>query len=339
MAARVACETEACGVPTAHSIPVHPHGLAVLIEIRPHPGLERVLLNFHEMLPRAWPIEFVHGWGNERAVLNSIALQPALSSGALRLRPLSSLAPPEVAKAACSALGFVGRARKHGLAPWNVRAWYNFLLESSIFWAAWDVPSLLLFEVDTALCPTPKRSLHHFTEFVMVGAPFGGSGCVDGTTGEAVDESNALCTGMNSGLALWSVPVMRRVVSSPRSPQGNSTAWPSNIMKIPIIDMWYARLLKLAVTNDPEAADYFGTADIRVPTQRVATLFSVSGAYAGNYTPIGVHSPTQAGVFTGWWAKRPQLWQELIRRCPAAAHTSFRWHPDPKSEGTRHCKA
>lgn len=314
-------------------------GLAVLIEIRPHPGLERVLLNFHETLPRTWPIEFVHGWGNERAVLDSAALQPALSSGALRLRPLSSLAPPDVAKAACNALNFFGHARKLGLAPWNVRAWYNFLLESPAFWAAYDVPNLLIFEVDTALCPMPKRSLHHFTEFAMVGAPMGSSTCFDGATGVAVDEPNPQCCGMNSGLALWSVPTMRRVVSSPRAPQGNSTSWPSNLATVPIIDMWYETLLRKVVSNDPDAADYFGTAGIHIPTQRVAALFSVSGAYSGNYTPVGVHSPKQSGGFSGWWSKRPDLWQELVRRCPAAANTSFHWHPDPKDEGAHTCKS
>ena len=315
------------------------HGLAVIIEIRPHPGLERVLLNFREELPRAWPIEFVHGWGNERAVLDSAALQPALSSGALRLRPLSSLAPPDVAKAACGALNFVGRSRKMGMAPWNVRAWYNFLLESPIFWAAYDVPSLLIFEVDTALCPMPKRSLHHFMEFAMVGAPFGGGKCMDGETGVLSDEPDALCSGMNSGLALWDVPTMRRVVSSPSAPQGNSTRWPSNLMSVPIIDMWYSTLLSKVASNDPSAAEYFGTAAVRLPTQRVAAVFSVSGAYPGNYTPVGVHSPRQSGSFTGWWSKRPQLWQELVSRCPAAANTSFHWSPDPKDEGAHNCKA
>ena len=45
----------------------------------------------------------------------------------------------------------------------------------------------------------------------MVGAPFAAAKCMDEQTGVLSDEPDALCSGMNSGLALWNVPTMRRV--------------------------------------------------------------------------------------------------------------------------------
>jgi len=304
----------------------HPPGVAVLVDVRMHPRLPVVMKNFRELLPHSWPIHFVHGLGSEKEVAESAMLQPAIKSGALVMRPLHTVAPRDVAKAACESLGFRGRARRGGLAPWNVRAWYNFLLMSPQFWYAFsDFRSVLLFEADTALCPHPTHSLLSFTKYFMVGPPF--LGCYNPDAGKVDSFATPGCVG-NSGLSLWNVSSIRKTLESKSAPLinfGQPPIWPEaprDLVRIPIVDMWFSdwagqpnnSLDIHAVTGMPQRDT--------MPAPSVAAHFGVSLAFAGNFTPFGVHNPKQH--ISGMSAQRRE---ELFARCPLARNTSYRWHP------------
>ena len=314
------------------------HVAAVIIEIRSHPNLQKVLLNFDEHLPPKWPIHLVHGWGNDLPIRSSAGLAPALLSGRLQLRHLGTIASTDIVNAACTSILWGGRARSGSLSPWNVRAWYNFLLMTPSFWHAFNTTSLLLFEADTSLCPQPDRNVASFTRYLMVGAPQYAAGCFDTVTGRESDQSNLHnCVG-NSGLSLWDVKAMRSVLSSSLAPlrhfsrprlAGGEVEFPDQhlLSHIPIIDMWSMSFFGRAAAGNKTLLEALGKLDgAEMPSAREAALFSVSGLYSGGFTPFGVHSPTQAGRM-GSWPHNSTLFKELKMRCPAVANVTYKWHP------------
>ena len=314
------------------------HVAAVIIEIRSHPNLQEVLLNFDEHLPPKWPIHLVHGWGNDLSIRSSAGLAPALVSGRLQLQHLSTIASIDIVNAACTSTRWRGRARSGSLSPWNVRAWYNFLLQTPSFWHAFNTTSLLLFEADTRLCPQPDRNAASFTRYLMVGAPQYAAGCFDKATGRESDQNNThTCVG-NSGLSLWNVKAMRSVLSSALAPlrhfsrsqwAGGEIEFPDQLRlsHIPIIDMWSMSFFGRAAAGNKTLLKALGQLDgATMPSAREAALFSVSGLYSGGFTPFGVHSPTQAGRM-GSWQRNSTLFKELVMRCPAVATVTYNWHP------------
>ena len=311
---------------------------AVIIEIRSHPNLQEVLLNFDEHLPPKWPIHLVHGWGNDLSIKSSTGLAPALLSGRLRLQHLSTVASIDIVNAACTSTLWRGRARSGSLSPWNVRAWYNFLLLTPSFWHAFNTTSLLLFEADTRLCPQPDRNAASFARYLMVGAPQYAAGCFDKATGRESDQKNSHnCIG-NSGLSLWNVKAMRSVLSSALAPlrhfsrpqwAGGAIEFPDQhrLSHIPIIDMWSMSFFGRAAAGNKTLLKALGQLDgAKMPSAREAALFSVSGLYSGGFTPFGVHSPMQAGRM-GSWQRNSTLFNELVVRCPAVATVTHYWHP------------
>eukprot|EP00966_Prymnesium_polylepis_P294359 6797711-Prymnesium_polylepis.1 len=123
-------------------------GDAVLMETRPLPQIQSVLLNSRSVLPQSWTVHFWHGPSNSHVAFSS-ALAPAVAAGSLHLRLLN-----------LSSIAAAGRS------------WYNAYLLSPSFWNSFSARQLLLFEADSVFCPSPTVSLEAFSEYAFVGAPF-----------------------------------------------------------------------------------------------------------------------------------------------------------------------
>mmetsp|Transcript_9863 Transcript_9863/g.19937 ORF Transcript_9863/g.19937 Transcript_9863/m.19937 type:complete len:302 (+) Transcript_9863:120-1025(+) len=152
--------------------------------------------------------------------------------------------------------------------------WYNRMLATSTsFWRLFNSEYVLIFELDAALCKAPSRPIDSFKGFALVGAPWPNQRCC------------------NSGLSMWHRASMLRIVST------RGHAYPGKH-----IDSWAAgELLAL------HAAGLLGRPP--VPSVAIASAFSVEQLWAGNVTPVGVHSAHR-------FLKGAAL-SELARRCPA----------------------
>ncbi|EOD04337.1 hypothetical protein EMIHUDRAFT_221111 [Emiliania huxleyi CCMP1516] len=177
----------ASGTHVPHSGSLHVE--AVMIEVRRLLRLPAVLLNFRKHLPRAWKIALIHGRTNRDFVLSSPALHHQLRSGGIQLRPL----PDALYNRTES---FFARSGKR---------WYNALLISREFWTFVSIaPHVLLFEVDSILCPAPTVPIEWWVgRYVIVGAPWHPRW----GAGRFWCGSLACCVG-NSGLSLWNRAVM-----------------------------------------------------------------------------------------------------------------------------------
>ena len=188
--------------PTPPAMPLE--GEAVILEPRPLKRLPTVLLNAWQQLPSgSWSITLVHGRHMSAHLRSSEDLRPALASGVLRLRGLSGILD-------AAGMGHTYRANSP---IFQGRLWYNQLLLRAGFWASFSAPLLLLFESDTALCPSPTRPLAAFAGYGYVGAPWA---AYPGGWFPAWCRNLGSCVG-NSGLSLWRRDIMQNVTSQPPS--------------------------------------------------------------------------------------------------------------------------
>ena len=157
------------------------------------------LANACRVLGTSWTVHLLHLDDND--VLEQLRSNPRyrllaseLEVGRLQFRHLREVD----ADAAVRAHGF--RYRAGWFAP---RLWYNEMLVRNRFWQAFSQPWLLLFEVDSVLCPSPTLPLTAFlqADFMFYGAPWDASqpACRARVRGTV---SSLPCVG-NSGLSLW----------------------------------------------------------------------------------------------------------------------------------------
>lgn len=266
-------------------------GEAVIVEMRPLIRLPEVLLNFIEHLPISWCIHLVHGPDNHVRVQRSQPLQQHLLSTRLRLQPLDVVAPGLYRHAmAARDLATRGGSPHDRARHLRYSRWYDDLLASPRFWRHFTAPLVLLFQIDSALCPAPLRRLSDFSEnYVFVGAPWRRY-----SLWLCREHRSFHCVG-NGGLSLWRREVLLDRVSDPAFMR----EWGAKDH----LDVFLAAHLQRASLLELHGFE-------ANPTDSEAALFSIETHYLGGYTPIGVHQP-QSHI-------PPQYLAEIIRRCPAA---------------------
>ena len=120
------------------------------MEPRPLHWLAAVIRNVWDHLPaESWNIHFVHGPQLPPTFLEDPLLKPVKATNRLHLRRFQQV------------IGLIpaGHVVKANFSALNGRGWYNQLLLTPAFWASFDAPLLLLFEADTALCPSPTAQV------------------------------------------------------------------------------------------------------------------------------------------------------------------------------------
>lgn len=279
-------------------------GDAVIIEMRPIRRLTHVLQNFLELLPSDWKIHFLHADDNHAWVRNAPALSTYLSSGHLELTPLRTFAPehyPMAMAARYVSKGqIISRDRVRHLAAVH---WYDNLLMSPDFWKAFKSPLVLLFQADSALCPSPSWTIDDFGDnFVFSGAPWPRN-----SLWFCRDSHEYRCVG-NSGLSLWRRGVVLALLNNSHFTSG----WGASDH----MDVFLARRIQ-----DKAWSDVLGGFEA-VPSDHEAARFAIESWYPGmhanasisssllSYTPIGVHQPHSFHV--------AEHLLEISRRCPAA---------------------
>ena len=273
-------------------------GDAVIVEPRPLRRLPVVARNVWDQLPQdAWTMHILHGQHVQSRLRHAEEVRPVVASGRLRLLPLARL---------LDSIGIVSTS--------SSRKWYNAMLLNSAFWRSFRAPLLLLFEADTALCPSPRWPLHAFAGFGYVGAPW--APYSDNRFPHWCRNLGS-CVG-NSGLSLWSRPTMENVTARPPSayeaivaeylsvPKGVATKRGVGSVRalyerranlsfsdklIDHIDVWASVLL--------QSLEHAGALPVAlpggaVPPSTVAARFSVETLYttkADAWVPVGVHKP------------------------------------------------
>lgn len=292
-------------------LPAYDHALtgdAVICEVRRLRRLPHVIANVRVQLSAAWTVHLLHSADSDRDVRAFAPLQPALASGALKLRPLALPASTD----------------------FSTRAWYNEYVLTHEFWASFGAPLLLMFEADSALCPSPTRPLLSFADFAYVGATWAPD---PSAYRPSWCKNLARCVG-NSGLSLWRRetlanvtrrrpheylplvseflghergPVARRGTGSDRVQFNLELANRSGWRPVRHVDVWVTRMLQAL-----EAAGRLPPpARLAVPSDHEASRFSVETFFPrGDYTPIGVHKAYR-------YLPAAQH-SKLLERCPTA---------------------
>ena len=192
------------------------------------------------------------------------------------------------------------------------------MLLSSTFWSSFSAPTLLLFEADSALCPSPSWPLRAFTGFGYVGAPWAP---YRGGWFPFWCRNLQTCVG-NSGISLWHRPLLANLTARPPSEyEGHvatylRTAHRGSATKKGVgstkalyhrkgnlsfslhltthIDVWISVLLQSLQHARALPGLTVRTAPV-VPSDLVASRFSVETLYSDSgstaWVPVGVHKP------------------------------------------------
>mmetsp|Transcript_39300 Transcript_39300/g.91910 ORF Transcript_39300/g.91910 Transcript_39300/m.91910 type:complete len:278 (-) Transcript_39300:85-918(-) len=222
-------------------------GEAVMVETRAHPRLRSTLLNVRQQLPSDWQVTLLHGPNNSKFVKAELA-----SLRSVHIQLLPSREAREASKTPAHATDGYRSAGDYA----RRTNWYNRMLARAAFWEARAASHVLIFELDSALCPAPSLPLEAFFSYALVGAPWRRSG-------------NASCC--NSGLSLWHRASMLRLIAR----RGSSYAGH--------IDSWAARQL-----GGLHAAHQLGRPP--TPSVGISQRFSVERIFDGGFTPFGVHA-------------------------------------------------
>ena len=273
-----------------------------MIEPRWLAKLPIVLLNFRAHLPLSWTVQLLTDPKEvqraSRVAQSFPLLKRALKRREMLIRPI--LLPT-------------------GHRSWS-KAWYNLYLSSPTFWQSFKLPWLLLFEVDSALCPRPDHSLLHFVSadpHIFWGAPWAWMPNMTLRAGDASFSVRSVPVG-NSGLSLWRRDFMASVSSelhafAKRHQSGHSrtalnfglrrgTSWTiDNGVHHFLADLAEAGRLPLPAFPDAQRA----------------MNFSVETGYRGG-VPFGVHRAHQVLAKTG-----ENGYRRLLARCPAAAFAAL----------------
>jgi hypothetical protein len=294
-------------------------GEAVCIEVRRLHRLPHVLLNYRELVPAHWGVTLLHGSRNAADLWASprgSQLHQHLAKGTIRLMPLP-------AEYMFEDLEFSRHARITGLPPpaafertlWNLtrddaekartrykreeyffhvasRRWYNQFLKTAEFWRMFTAEHVLLFEVDSILCPQPTLPLDWWAgRYGYIGSPWhphmgaGGFWC----------RLMACCVG-NSGLSLWNRPLILRLIETGELPLHKS-----------LVYLWIATRLQ-----DLAADGRLPVGLPAVPSEEIAFAFAVGDpadlwSWQVETVPVGVHGlnnwPTTRGQY--WPSTRP----------------------------------
>lgn len=276
-----------------------------MIEVRRLLRLPAVLLNFRKHLPRAWKIALIHGRTNRDFVLSSPALHHQLRSGGIQLRPL----PDALYNRTES---FFARSGKR---------WYNALLISREFWTFVSIaPHVLLFEVDSILCPAPTVPIEWWVgRYVIVGAPWHPRW----GAGRFWCGSLACCVG-NSGLSLWNRAVM-------------ADLWANKTLKShgQFVDRWAALEL--------QPLGYLGKLPVPAsPNTDLASAFSWEQPPEFTvdrtpWTPFGLHGVQHNWPHPSRWCGRAshgrQQCAAFVARCPGLLEVSTNASLDGEAPG------
>jgi hypothetical protein len=210
-------------------------GDAILIEIRPqYKIITRILTQAVHSLPQNWITHYWHGEMNNYKV------------DYVHNTFLNTTFPYEYA------LGKRSYKKKNW---WEARKWFNMILTNKKFWDSFVQSHLLLFQIDTAFCPTPTRSLDFFYNYTFVGAPW--------------NSKQSQCRGVqncvgNCGLALFHRKTIRNVLKYYHKQHVHRN-----------FDIWLMNFMQHK----------------NLAPARVAIQFSVETSYDRSVVPFGVHNP------------------------------------------------
>ncbi|EOD08805.1 hypothetical protein EMIHUDRAFT_217060 [Emiliania huxleyi CCMP1516] len=279
-------------------------GDAVIVDLRTGPGfahaLASTLLNVRELLDEQW---VVHAWVSADANLSRTVRQ--------RLYKLSGLRHA----LRCANAGTCAALRLKRMTGENSRAWYNRLILKTDFWRSFSAPHVLLFELDTCLCPSPTWSLRHFVDegYSYIGAPWHPRSVIspdDQRPDGAFHDGAFACVG-NSGLSLW-----RRqdvLTLQPAASSDDFLEW-----RTVIADMWLSAQL--------QSKRWRGLGLRGVPNASEAARFAIETyGYRDTGVPVGVH----LNALQRREPKRALLQAEhermLVLKCPPVASVFYRW--------------
>ena len=312
-----------CMRPVAPGMAQAFHGDAVIVDLRTGPAfphaLTSVLHNVRGVLPDSWLVHAEISSSVTRRVRWLLHRVPMLSH-ALHCKP------------PCAALRISPRRADN--ATQGMHVWYNRLLRSRSFWSGFPTPWVLLFELDSCLCPGPTRPLASFMKagYTFVGAPWRKDVCYwdhplsdrHGSSARSLraDISHLHCVG-NSGLSLWKradiLALLAAIQSSP--------------VKDPFqahlehgIDLWFSSHLQSRHWRHLQLGG--------VPNRSEAALFSMEGHYVPRIVPVGMHVYRRNHRFALLSQAEEQ---SMVRRCPPLATVFYRYDArhGPLDEGRR----
>ena len=185
----------------------------------------------------------------------------------------------------------------------TARIWYNGFLKSADFWTLFSAPNLLLFEVDSILCPQPSIPLDWWLgRFAYVGGPWHRRVGV----GALWCKNLVTCIG-NSGLSLWNRALIAGLLADGKLPPD----FANGTVRKPLLDLWASTSLQrlerdgqlpLKAVPSEELAGAFSCSD---PPEVTPGILSSRG-----HTPFGLH-----GVGT-WPLRLTRSRRMLLQRCP-----------------------
>ena len=187
---------------------------------------------------------------------------------------------------------------------------FNLMYTRPDFWRKYAAPYLLMFHLDSCLCPSPTRSLQSFIDsgYSFVGAPWGGWVCslLRGFSKHA----EAHCVG-NSGLALWRRNDILQLTTAIES-SGKDEFAKHRMM---YTDLWFSAHLQ---------SKHWSSLNLSaVPTEVEAAYFAVESTdLVPGATPVGVHLNKHQIQSKKYLSTREE--QSLVLRCPALAEVFYR---------------